>query len=259
MIGLERIQRWWTQHILHQYRIPQTIWQRVLTASPLIARLDKKEQHRLRKLASLFLHRKEIVGANEFELNATMRALIAAEASLLILNLGLDWYDGWSEIIIYPGAFIAPHTERDEAGVIHEGNRGLSGEAWGRGPVILSWTDIDPSTRAHRHKGSNVVLHEFAHKLDFLDGSANGIPVLHPGNTQQEWAKDFTRAFADLRHHGHHPATGIDSYATTSPAEFFAVMTELFFEDPGLLQKNYPAVYDEMCRFYRQDPVIRME
>ena len=259
MIGLERSQRWWTQHLLHHYRIPHTVWQRVLTTSPLIARLNKTERHRLRKLASLFLHRKEIVAANGFKLNTTMRALIAAEASLLILNLGLDWYDGWSEIIIYPDAFIATHIERDEAGVVHQVNRGLSGEAWGRGPVILSWSDIDPLTRSHRRKGSNVVLHEFAHKLDFLDGSANGIPSIHPGITQQEWAKDFTRAFADLRHHSHHPATGIDSYATTSPAEFFAVMTELFFEDPGLLQKNYPAIYDEMCRFYRQNPVTRME
>lgn len=258
MIGLERIQRWWTQHILHRYRIPLTVWQRLLQLSPLVAQLDKKERHRLRGLASLFLHRKEIVGADEFEPDETMCALIAAEACLLILNLGLDWYDGWSEIIVYPGAFIVPNRTRDDAGVVHEGNRGLSGEAWGRGPVVLSWADIDPSTRGHRHKGSNVVLHEFAHKLDFLDGVANGIPLLHQGNTQQQWAEDFTRAYAGLGQRNHHKSANIDPYASTNPAEFFAVMTELFFEDPMRLQKHYSALYDELRRFYRQDPAKRL-
>ena len=142
--------------------------------------------------------------------------------------------------------------------MVHEGANGLSGEAWGRGPVILSWADIDPSTRDNRHKGSNVVLHEFTHKLDFLDGSANGIPPLHPGNKTQKWAEDFTRAYADLSHHSPHHSGGIDRYATTSPAEFFAVMTELFFEDPRRLQEHYPAIYDELRRFYRQDPVKRL-
>jgi Mlc titration factor MtfA (ptsG expression regulator) len=186
-----------------------------------------------------------------------IRALIATHASLLILNLGLDWYDGWREVIVYPGAFIASHREIDDAGVVHEGDRGLTGEAWMQGPVILSWTDIDPEIRGHRRKGSNVLLHEFAHKLDFLDGSANGIPPLHSGNRQQEWTDDFSRAYADLSSGRHHQSTGIDTYATTSPAEFFAVTTEVFFEDPTRLKKHYPAVYDELRRFYKQDPIAR--
>jgi Mlc titration factor MtfA (ptsG expression regulator) len=257
VIGLERIQRWWTQHLLHRHRMPLPVWRHVLEVSPLLARLNKKEQHRLREMASLFLHRKEIVGSDGFELDEKMRALIASQASLLILNLGLDWYDGWSEIIVYPGAFIAPHQQRDDAGVVHEQNRGLSGEAWSRGPVLLSWADIDPATQDHRRKGGNVVLHEFAHKLDFLDGSANGIPQLHRGINQQEWAADFTRAYADLSQHITRSADKIDRYATTNPAEFFAVVTELFFEDPINLQTPYPAIYDELRRFYRQDPVNR--
>jgi Mlc titration factor MtfA (ptsG expression regulator) len=257
VIGLERLQRWWTQHLLHRHRISWPVWRQVLKASPLLARLNKKEQHRLRELTSLFLHRKVLVGADGFELDQTAQALIAAQASLLILNLGLDWYDGWSEIIVYPGAFLAPHRERDEAGVVHEGPRGLSGEAWGRGPVLLSWGDIAPETRQQRRPGSNVVLHEFAHKLDFLDGAANGIPPLHPGNTVQQWAEDFTRAYADLTQHSEHHAAGIDPYATTNPAEFFAVVTELFFEEPQRLQQAYPAIYDELRRFYLQDPLTR--
>ncbi|MCW8827263.1 MAG: zinc-dependent peptidase, partial [Gammaproteobacteria bacterium] len=125
---------------------------------------------------------------------------------------------------------------------------------WGRGPVILSWADIEP---ARGDNGSNVVLHEFAHKLDFLDGAANGIPPLHPGNSQQEWARDFTHAYEDLSEHSFHHSGGIDRYATTNPAEFFAVMTEIFFEDPRLLQTQYPKIYDELRRFYRQDPIKR--
>ncbi len=254
---LERIRRWWTQRLLHRRRISLSLWRRVVDASPVLQRLGRKEQHRLRILASLFLHRKVIVGAGGFEPDEMVRGVIAAQASLLVLNLGLDWYDGWSEIIVYPGAFIAPHREHDEAGVVHESNRGLSGEAWGRGPLVLSWEDIAPATRGQRPQGSNVVLHEFAHKLDFLDGAANGIPPLHPGNTQQEWARDFTRAYNDLRRRGHLQLEGMDPYATTCPAEFFAVMTEHFFEAPANLQRHYPGIYDELRRFYRQDPVMR--
>jgi len=257
MIGLEQLKRWWTQHILHRYCIPLVIWHRVLEISPLLALLDRRERRRLRELSSLLLQRKALVGADGLELDELMRAYIAAQASLLILNLGIKWYDGWSEIIVYPGAFIAPHREQDEAGVVHDGARALSGEAWGRGPVILSWEDIDPSTRAHRHKGSNVVLHELAHKLDFLDGAANGIPPLHSGNRQKQWTEVFTHAFADLCRRNHHQSAGIDRYATTSPAEFFAVMTELFFEDPLRLQKQYPLLYDELHRFYKQDLLLR--
>jgi Mlc titration factor MtfA (ptsG expression regulator) len=257
VIGLERLQRWWTQHLLHRHRISWPVWRQLLETSPLLARLNKKEQHRLRELTSLFLHRKVLVGADGFELDEMARALIAAQASLLILNLGLDWYDGWSEIIVYPGAFLAPHRERDEAGVVHEGPRGLSGEAWGRGPVILSWSDINPTTRQQRRSGSNVVLHEFAHKIDFLDGAANGIPPLHQGNTVQQWAEVFSRSYADLTQRSDQHAAGIDLYATTNPAEFFAVVTELFFEEPQRLQHSYPAIYDELRRFYRQDPLSR--
>jgi Mlc titration factor MtfA (ptsG expression regulator) len=256
MFGLTRLSRWWTQRILSHHRIPLTLWQEVVSQTPLLSHLPKGESHKLRELASLFLHRKVMVGAGDFELDPFKRATIAAQASLLVLHLGLDWFDGWSEVIVYPAAFIAPHRELDEAGVLHEGSRGLSGEAWGRGPVILSWADIDPLNRNH-HKGSNVVLHEFAHKLDFLDGSANGTPPLHPGNRQQEWAIDFTEAYADLSHHSFHHSGGIDRYATTSPSEFFAVMTELFFEDAQRLQQHYPTIYDELRRFYRQDPINR--
>ncbi len=258
MFGLTQLRRWWTRRILTRHLIPLPVWQHVLDESPLLSALKRHELHQLHKLTSLFLYHKVVVGADNFELDEFMRATIAAQACLLVLNLGLDWFDGWSEIIVYPDAFIAPRREQDAAGVIHEGVNGLSGEAWGRGPVILSWADIDPSTQSQHRKGSNVVLHEFTHKLDFLDGSANGIPPLHLGNTMQDWAEDFTRAYADLSHRSPRHSGGIDRYATTNPAEFFAVMTELFFEAPQRLQENYPSIYDELRHFYLQDPIKRM-
>lgn len=256
MFGLNRLRRWWIQHILLRERIPQSLWRQVLGRVPLLARLPQADVHRLRRLASLFLHEKVVVGAGEFELDELMRVTIAAQACLLVLNLGLDYFDGWSEVIVYPDAFVVPHTRRDEAGVVHEGQRGLSGEAWGRGPVILSWSDIRADAGRHHPPGSNVVLHEFAHKLDYLNGTANGMPPLHPDIVRERWTEDFTRAYEGLYQQvRHHHRTAINAYASESPAEFFAVVTEYFFEAPETLYAHYPAVYDEMRRFYRQEPL----
>ena len=255
MFSLTRLRRWLTQRILHRKRIPLPLWRQVIEQQPLLSQLDKREAHRLRRLASLFLHQKSLVGAGGLELDDFMRVTIAAQACLLVLNLDLDYYEGWSEIIVYPGAFLAPHRQQDEAGVVSEGMHGLSGESWGRGPAILSWDDIE-----HPRQGSSVVLHEFAHKLDFLDGAANGIPSLHSGVVRERWTEDFTEAYNDLHRRlerRHQPA--IDPYAAESPAEFFAVVTEVFFQDPQRLHANYPVVYDEMRRFYRQDPLARSE
>ncbi len=253
---LHRLHRWWWQRLLRRQRIPARLWKRLLASVPALASLDRAEAHRLRELASLFLHQKTLVGANGFAVDEQQRALIAAQASLLVLNLGLDWYSGWSEIIIYPEPFIVRHPQRDEAGVVHDESQQLGGEAWGRGPVILAWSEIDPSLQ-HR-RGHNVVLHEFAHKLDLLDGAANGIPPLHAGFKAAEWAEAFTQAYGELARGHHYRGVGIDPYAGSSPAEFFAVMTELFFVDPLHLQRELPRVYEVLRRFYRQDPVRRV-
>ena len=253
---LKRLRRWYLQHVLLRERIPQSLWRRVCDRVPLLSRIGRRERHRLRRLASLFLHEKAVTGAGEHVLNEEQRVVIAAQACVLILELGLDYFNGWSEVIVYPEAFVAPQRWRDEAGLVHEGRRGLSGEAWGRGPVVLSWSDIEQDI-AHRHRrGSNVVLHEFAHKLDFLNGAANGMPPLHPDIVRERWTGDFTRAYDDLyRRLRQHRHTAIDPYAGESPAEFFAVVTEVFFEAPARLRHAYPAVYDEMRAFYRQDPL----
>lgn len=189
--------------------------------------------------------------------DSSMRVYIAAQACLLIMNLDLDYFRGWSEVIVYPDSFVIQREEYDDIGVVHETRRTLAGEAWGRGPVILSWSDARPGLRPYG-SASNVVLHEFAHKLDMLNGVANGMPPLHNNMVREDWTASLSEAYENLynqleRHHH----TAIDPYAAENPAEFFAVLTEVFFEQPGLLHNLYPQVYGQLSMFYRQDPLRR--
>ncbi|MFO7592511.1 MAG: zinc-dependent peptidase [Pseudomonadota bacterium] len=252
---LNRIHRWWLGRILRKARIPESVWKRAVHDLPIIGLLPEPDRHRLRELSSLFMHYKTISGAGGLEVDDYMCTVIAAQACLLILNLGLDYYSGWVEVIVYPNAFIAPHEELDEAGVLHQSDSHLSGEAWGRGPVILSWEDIRPQRHHSSQHGINVVLHEFAHKIDLLTGSANGMPPLHQSMTPGKWSEDFSLAYHRMLRHiqgGH--GSRIDPYAVESPAEFFAVVTEFFFERPLLLRQELPSVYEQLVRFYRQEP-----
>ena len=256
---MNRLHRWWRQRFLRKHRIPLPLWDAALSQAAVLKRLDSTERHRLRELSSRFLHVKSIIGVRDQPISDEMRVLIAAQACLLILNLDLDYFDGWREIIIYPDSFIVTHEHRDEAGVVHRTRNALGGEAWGQGPVILSWGD----TRAINHHlghGANIIFHEFAHKLDMLNGAANGMPPLHADMSRPAWTEALTSAYDDLckRLQHRHP-TGIDPYAATNPAEFFAVATETFFELPQLLHATYPQVYEVFKQFYRQDPLTRIQ
>ena len=256
---MNRLRRWWHQRFLRKHRIPLPLWESALSQAPILKRLDPTERHRLRELTSRFLHDKSIVGAQGLMVTDDMRVMIAAQACLLILNLDLDYFDGWREIIVYPDSFVVSREERDEAGVVHRRQNALGGEAWGRGPVILSWGDAQTGNHLHGH-GSNVILHEFAHKLDMLNGAANGMPPLHPAMSRPDWTEALSAAYSELyqRLQHHHPSA-INPYAATNPAEFFAVLTEHFFELPELVHDTYPQVYEVFKQFYRQDPMSRMQ
>lgn len=255
---LKRLHRAWLHHVLFRWRIPYPLWHANMARTPSLSRLDQRERHRLRKLASLFLHEKTITGAGGLTVDASMRVYIAAQACLLILNLDLDAFDGWSEVIVYPDTFIVTRQERDAAGVVHETRRTLGGEAWSRGPVILSWADAKPGAHPHG-SSSNVILHEFAHKLDMLNGTADGVPPLHATARRESWATALSQAYDKLYHQvERHHHTAIDPYGAESPAEFFAVLTEVFFEQPERLRHLYPDVYDQLRLFYRQDPAQRL-
>ncbi len=251
---LTRLWRAW-HRLSKRGRIPARRWQDCVARLPLLSSLSGAELSRLHELASLLLQEKTFVGAGEFQVDDSMRVCVAAQACLPILNLGLDYYAGWHEIIVYADTFVVPARQLDAAGVVHETRRALSGESWGRGPLILSWADARPGAHPHG-EGSNVVLHEFAHKLDMLNGAANGMPPLHAGMERQAWTQALTQAYAALGEAlDQDRDTGIDPYAAESPAEFFAVTSEVFFEAPQRLRQLYPQVYRQLSLFYRQDPL----
>jgi Mlc titration factor MtfA (ptsG expression regulator) len=252
MFGLRQ---WRRRRILSKSGLDDATWQRVAARFPFVARLNGDERARLKELVILFLHGKQISAAGGLELDREMRLGIAIQACILVLNLGLEHYDGWVEIIVYPDEFMPRHERRNEHGLVEIDEASYAGQAWLRGPVILSWADAE---HAGDMDGMNVVIHEFAHKLDMLNGVANGFPPLHAGMNRQAWSQIFSAAYADLcRRVDAGERTEIDAYATTSPAEFFAVISEAFFELPDLVRAIYPQVYEQLAQFYRQDPASR--
>ncbi|MBK9160735.1 MAG: zinc-dependent peptidase [Nitrosomonadales bacterium] len=235
--------------------LDERVWQAAMQL-PVFEGLTAEENTRLRDLATSLLADKAFSGAGGVEMDAGMATAIAIFAALPVLNLGYGWYEGWKEIVVYPGEFIHDGEQMDENGVVHHVRHARSGEAWEGGPMVLSWQDVACSGEG---EGFNVVIHEFAHKLDMRNGDANGRPPLHSGMSPDEWARDFQAAYDDFcRRVDGGEETPIDPYASDSPAEFFAVLSEYFFEMPDVLRENYPAVYGQLARFYVQDPLVRL-
>ena len=253
----EALRNWRRGRILKRSSLEARVWASVIERYPFTRVLDEEERARLRDWVILFLAEKSIVGAGGLKLDDVMRVEIAAQACVLILNLDLRFYRGWVEVIVYPGEFVARFDYVDEAGVAHHVAEPMSGESWLAGPVILSWED---ATLRGGGAGYNVVIHEFAHKLDMLNGEANGFPPLHAGMDRAEWSRVFSDAYEDLRARVEQGVpTRIDAYAAETPAEFFAVLSEAFFEVPHTVRAAYPQVYDQLAAFYRQDPSARLE
>lgn len=252
---LALLRNWLRRRRLEQTRIPASTWRAAMAALPLADRLNPTERERLRDLATLFLHEKALEPAGGLEPTPEMGPCIAAQACLPILNLGLDYYRGWSSVILYPEGFLARHEYTDPNGLVHSVHRPLIGEAWERGPVILSWADVAASAS---EPGYNVVIHEMAHKLDMLTGEVNGLPPLHRNMAIQEWSRVFNDAYQRLcREVDRGLPTLLDPYAADSPGEFFAVISEAFFTAPDRVLAGYPEVYRQLQAFYRQDPLAR--
>lgn len=233
--------------------IDDALWQETLDTFPFLAALTPEESSRLRALTAVFLTEKEFSGAGGLDLSEAMCLCIAAQGCLPILELGISAYRGWSGIIVYPDEFVVSRQFEDESGVVHEFEDVLSGEAWPGGPLIVSWRDArSPGD------GYNVVIHEFAHKLDMLNGEVDGVPLLHSGIRREEWEKTLLAAYDDFCDHlDQGEETRIDPYAGEDPAEFFAVLTESFFDIPHEVHSRYPDLYALLARYYRQDPLQR--
>ncbi|MGP4714240.1 MULTISPECIES: M90 family metallopeptidase [unclassified Psychrobacter] len=245
----EMIKEWREQRVLDNSKYSQDDWAQAAQLVVILDRLDDDELARLFELATLFLADKSITGAQGFEITDKVRQSIALQACLPILNLGLDWYAGWSSVIIYAGSYKSITKTVDEAGIVHEGQQHRSGEAWLRGPVILSWKDAKHSGERDGH---NVVIHEFVHKLDMLNGRTNGFPPMQPDMDPERWTSIMSRDFEDFQKHR---KSGLDRYGATNPAEFFAVLSEVFFETPQKLVDAYPDIYDIMVKFFKQMPI----
>ncbi len=246
------LERYLTFRILRMHGLPDYEWHEVTRRLPLLASLDASEKARLRVLTTLFIHKKTFLGVQGLDITLAMKIVIAAQACLEVLELGIDAFDGWHEIIVYPGAFLVKREIQDEIGLVHSDSKVQSGEAWMRGPVILSWDDIEQDSYRMR-LGHNVVLHEFAHKLDMLNGRANGMPPLHPDMPITEWTRSLSKAYDHLIQRVEHHHGSINPYAATNPAEFFAVMCEYFFTAPDVLIEHYPAVYHQLKAYFRLD------
>lgn len=243
------------ERILREAHIDEAEWQRALNDYSFTRALNAEERARLKNLVILFLAEKPINGAGKLNIDNGARLAIAIQACMLILNLDLDWYKTWTEVILYPTEFVVRHEEVDEAGVVHVVEQPMSGESWGHGTVVLSWADV---RQAGKEDGYNVVIHEFAHQIDMLNGDANGFPPLHADMYREAWAKAFSEAYEHFcKRVDDWEETAIDDYAAESPAEFFAVISEVFFETPLVVKREYPAVYAQLALFYRQDPAGR--
>jgi Mlc titration factor MtfA (ptsG expression regulator) len=234
--------------------------------------LAPADDARLKTLVERFLAGKHYSGTHGLEVTPRMQVEIAAQACILVLELGIEWFEGWSEIIVYPSQFAPEREVVDEDGVVHLTNDPMAGEAWLGGPVVLSYEDVALAGDAEqRVAGYNVVIHEFAHKLDMRNGDPNGFPPLHAGMSAATWKAAFVAAYDDFcakvdatdrmaerRAQAALDALPIDPYAAESAGEFFAVGSEAFFETPELLAPAYPAVYEQLRLFYRQDPLARL-
>lgn len=248
----DTLRNWRVRRIVARHPIAEPLWQDALRRCAPARRLGASDQATLRVLATLFLERKSLEPTHGLELDDADRVLLATHACVPIVKLGLDWYDGWHSVIVYPDAFIPRRTKTDAAGVEHQTHDVMAGEAWGRGPVILSWAEV---LNAGKKPGHNVVIHEMAHKLDMLNGDADGFPPLHRRMDRRVWTQVFSSAWDRLRdEHRQGLPLPLDSYALESPAEFFAVASEQFFEAPAALREHLPDVYRQLELFYRQHP-----
>jgi Mlc titration factor MtfA (ptsG expression regulator) len=256
-------------------RIAPALWNEVMRAYPFLQGLDAAETEDLRSRAAWLLASKTMNGAQGLVLTDAMRLAIAVQAALPILKLPTALYEGWDEIIVYPGGFMIPRRHEDEAGVVHEYVEDAAGEAWDGGPVVLSWEDAHAAGNP-----CNVVIHEFAHKLDLSGGDVDGMPSfagrpeLNPRLWRQVLDDSLDRFMEaldavesaippDVDPEGPqadpwYSELPLDPYAATDEGEFFAVSSEAFFVDPEPLAAAFPAWYGLLRTYFRQDPLARL-
>lgn len=221
---------------------------------PYVAKLPEADQKELEGLIRIFLAEKHFEGCGGLELTDEMKVTIAAQACLLLLHRENDMFPDVDAILVYPSAYRAK-TKRDGGGFLIEGEQARLGESWTRGVVVLAWDHVK-SGAMNMTDGRNLVLHEFAHQIDGEDGSMDGAPDLETRARYKSWAHVLGSEFSELSERLEEGLkSDIDSYGATNPAEFFAVITEMFFEKPRMMKDRHPELYEELKGFYKQDPL----
>jgi MtfA peptidase len=222
--------------------------------------LNVDERAQLHALIHVFIAEKDWEGAGGLDLTDEIRVTISAQACLLLLGIPHNYYRNVESIIVYPSTVLPPprklgffETALEPVELSHP----IIGQAFRQGPVIIVW---DAALQGGRHpeSGHNVIYHEFAHKLDMLDGAADGTPPLRDRAEYRDWVKTCSREYLRLKHDAEHGRKSfLNAYGATNEAEFFAVATEQFFDQPRLMLKNAPDLYRVLKEYYRQDPVLR--
>jgi Mlc titration factor MtfA (ptsG expression regulator) len=235
-------------------------WARIIEKDvPYCCSLHPEEMERLQELIKVFIAEKNFEGCGGLVVTEEMKVMIAAQACLLLLNLHHNYYERLVSILVYPESF---NFEQEEHGPIADTvtvtQLPVSGLSSSTGAVVLSWPDTVAGA-AIPHDGMNVVFHEFAHQLDQLNDAMDGAPALESASLYREWAQVLGEEYQRLQEEVEtHTPSIISAYGATKPAEFFAVVTELFFERPTELQNYHPALYEEFRQYYRQDPATRV-
>ncbi|MDH3209491.1 MAG: zinc-dependent peptidase [Burkholderiaceae bacterium] len=248
-------QPWWAERRRERLRAKPfpSAWRRILQRRvPIVARLPSDLQLRLKRHIQVFVAEKPFIGCRGQAVTDEVRVTIAAQACLLLLGHERpDYYPRLRQILVYPDAFVVSREAELGAGVVQAQRQTMYGESWTQGQVILSWAEVVASS-ADATDGRNVVLHEFAHQIDQDTGAADGRPWRPSPAKRQHWAAVMDDAFERLQNE---PSTLIDDYGASDPAEFFAVVTEVFFERPRDLAAAAPAVYRELAELFRVNPM----
>jgi len=234
-------------------------WRRILRQDVAYYRgLSPDDRCELEGHIRVFLAEKRFEGCAGLQVTDEIRLVIAAQACVLLLHRDTDYYPGLKTILVYPDAYVAPFRHVGPGGLVTEGTMVRSGESWHRpgagGPVVLSWSDVRRGA-ACPSDGHNVALHEFAHQLDGESGGIEGAPVLGAGSSYAAWARvlgaEYQGLIDDL---ANRRPTVLRPYGAKDPGEFFAVVTEAFFERPRDLLERHPELYAQLREFYKQDP-----
>lgn len=249
---------WWRRkreaRVLRQRAIPDELWRVTLERYPFLLQREDADQNELRRLVTLFLADKEFAGADGLVVTDEMAVAVAAQACLPILKLGLESYDSFVGIVMHSDEVVARRQAVDEAGVVHDYDEVLSGEAMEGGPVMLSWSDV-ADAGASAELGYNVVIHEFVHVLDMRDGLADGIPPLPSRAERKRWFDVLSGEYERLREDLDRGFdTFLDPYGAESLEEFFPVAAEAFFVTAQGLKAEHPALYELLSSYFKQDP-----